>query len=174
MNKIIAPAIGITFLVQLVVFLIGIGNNVIISRFLGPESLGIFAIIIVIVELVFRIVNPGIDTSAIYFISNKRFEFKEYISTYLINAIIIIVLGILVLFLLNQIGSVTLFSEVINFNFLEDFFSVTVFYFTAFLLYEFGVKIPLGLEKYNEYNKTQLLKPIIIFSLLIISSYVHN
>ncbi len=95
MNKIIAPAIGITFLVQLIVFLIGIGNNVIISRFLGPESLGIFAIIIVIVELVFRIVNPGIDTSAIYFISNKRFEFKEYISTYLINAIIIIVLGIL-------------------------------------------------------------------------------
>lgn len=172
MNKIIAPAIGITFLVQLFVFLIGIGNNVIISRLLGPESLGIFAIIIVIVELVFRIVNPGIDTSAIYFISNKRFEFKEYISTYLINAIIIIVLGILILLLLNQIGSVTLFSEVINFNFLEDYFSVIVFYFTAFLLYEFGVKIPLGLEKYNEYNKTQLLKPIILFALLIVSSFI--
>lgn len=169
MNKIIAPAIGITFLVQVVVFLVGIGNNVIISRLLGPESLGTFAIIIVIVEMVFRIVNPGIDTSAIYFISNKRFEFKEYISTYLINAIIIIVLGIITLILLNQIGSVTLFSEVLSFNFLADSFTVIVFYFTAFLLYEFGVKIPLGLEKYNEYNKIQLLKPIIIFSLLIIS-----
>ncbi|HLG32331.1 MAG TPA: oligosaccharide flippase family protein [Ignavibacteriaceae bacterium] len=174
MNKIIAPAIGITFLVQLVVFLIGLGNNVIISRLLGPESLGIFAIIIVVVELVFRIVNPGIDTSAIYFISNKRFEFKEYVSTYLINIIVIIGSGILILLLLNQIESVILFSEVINFNFISDFFAVIVFYFAAFLLYEFGVKIPLGLEKYNEYNKIQLLKPIILFTLLIISSLMFT
>lgn len=174
MNKIIAPAIGITFLVQLIVFLIGIGNNVIISRLLGPESLGIFAIIIVIVELVFRIVNPGIDTSAIYFISNKRFVFKEYISTYLINTIIIIVIGILILVLLNQIGSVKLFSATVNFNFVADFFTVIVFYFIAFLFYEFGVKIPLGLERFNEYNKIQLLKPIILFALLIISSFTFT
>ena len=174
MNKIILPAIGITFLVQLVVFFIGIGNNVIISRLLGPESLGIFAIIIVIVELALRIVNPGIDTSAIYFISNKRFEFREYISTYFINAIIIIVLGILILVLLNQIGSVTLFSETLNLNFIADFFPVIVFYFIAFLFYEFGVKIPLGLERFNEYNKIQLLKPIILFALLIVSSFIFT
>lgn len=170
----IASAIGITFLVQLAVFLIGLGNNVIISRLLGPESLGIFAIIIVIVEIVFRIVNPGLDTSAIYFISNKRFEFSEYISTYLINAFVIIVSGIFILFILHQIGSVTLFSEVINFNFILGFFEVIVFYFAAFLLYEFGVKIPLGLEKYNEYNKIQLLKPIILFVLLIFSSLIFK
>lgn len=174
MNKIILPAIGITFLVQLVVFFIGIGNNVIISRLLGPESLGIFAIIIVIVELALRIVNPGIDTSAIYFISNKRFEFREYISTYFINAIIIIVLGILILVLLNQIGSVTLFSETLNLNFIADFFPVIVFYFIAFLFYEFGVKIPLGLERFNEYNKIQLFKPIILFALLIVSSFIFT
>jgi len=174
MNKIIAPAIGITFLVQLAVFLIGLGNNVIISRLLGPETLGIFAIIIVIVEIVFRIVNPGLDTSAIYFISKKQFELKEYTGTYLINTLIIIVLGILILLLLNQVGSVTLFSEVINFNFISDFFTVIVFYFAAFLIYEFGVKIPLGLEKYNEYNKIQLLKPIILFILLIISALMFT
>jgi len=174
MNKIIAPAIGITFLVQLAVFLIGLGNNVIISRLLGPETLGIFAIIIVIVEIVFRIVNPGLDTSAIYFISSKRFEFKEYISTYLINSIVIIVLGIFIIFILNQVGSVTLFSEVIIFNFISDFFTVIIFYFAAFLIYEFGVKIPLGLEKYNEYNKIQLLKPIVLFILLIISALMFT
>ncbi len=174
MNKIIAPVIGITFLVQLVVFFIGIGNNVIISRLLGPESLGVFAIIIVTVELILRIVNPGIDSSAIYFISNKRFDFKEYISTYLINAIIIIVLGIIILLLLNQIGTITLFSETINLNFISDFFTVIVFYFIAFLFYEFGVKIPLGLERFNEYNKIQLLKPIILFALLIVSSFIFT
>lgn len=174
MKKIIAPTIGITFLVQLAVFLISTGNNVIISRILGPESLGTLAMIIVIVEVVFRIVNPGIDTSAIYFISNKRFDFKEYISTYFINAIIIIILGICVLFLLNQIGSISIFSESINFNFINDFFTLIVFYFFAFLVYEFGVKLPLGLERFNEYNKIQLLKPIILFVLLVVSFLVFT
>ena len=174
MKKIIAPTIGITFLVQLAAFLIGTGNNVIISRLLGPESLGTFAIIIVMVEVVFRLVNPGIDIAAIYFISNKRFESKEYISTYFINSIIIIVLGLLVIFLFNQMGSLTIFSKLINFNFVKDFFPAIAFYFIAFLFYEFSVKLPLGLEKYNEYNKIQLFKPIILFVLLIVSSLMYT
>ena len=174
MSKIIAPAIGITFLVQLVVFLFGLGNNVIISRLLGPESLGIFATIIVIVEIVFRIVNPGLDTSAIYFISNKRFDFSEYTGTYLINTFVIIVLGLFILFILQQIETFNLLSEAINLNFLSSNFAVIVFYFLAFLLYEFSVKIPLGLQKYSSYNKIQILKPIILFTLLVISYLIFN
>ncbi len=174
MSKIIAPAIGITFLVQLVVFLFGLGNNVIISRLLGPESLGIFATIIVIVEIVFRIVNPGLDTSAIYFISNKRFDFSEYTGTYLINTFVIIVLGLFILFILQQIETFNLLSEAINLNFLSSNFAVIVFYFLAFLLYEFGVKIPLGLQKYSSYNKIQILKPIILFTLLVISYLIFT
>lgn len=174
MKKIIAPTIGITFLVQLVVFLIGTGNNVIISRLLGPENLGILAIIIVTVEIVYRLVNPGMDISAIYFISNKRFEFKEYVNTYFINSIFIIAVGILILFLLSQIGSITIVSNVIKLNFLNDLFIVIVFYFIAFLLFEFGVKLPLSLEKFNEYNKIQLFKPVILFVLLIVSSFIFT
>jgi len=173
-KKIIAPTIGITFLVQLVVFLIGTGNNVIISRLLGPEYLGILAIIIVTVEIVYRLVNPGMDISAIYFISNKRFEFKEYVNTYFINSVFIIAVGILILFLLSQIGSITIFSSVIKLNFLNDFFLLIVFYFIAFLLFDFGVKLPLGLEKFNEYNKIQLFKPIILFVLLVVSSFLFK
>ena len=174
MKKIIAPTIGITFLVQLVVFLIGIGNNVIISRLLGPENLGILAIIVVTVEIVYRLINPGMDISAIYFISNKRFEFKEYVSTYFINSIIIIAVGILILFLLSQIGSITILSNEIKLNFLNDLFLLIVFYFIAFLLFDFSVKIPLGLEKFSEYNKIQLFKPIILFVLLGVSTFIFT
>ena len=174
MKKIIAPTIGITFLVQLVVFLIGIGNNVIISRLLGPENLGILAIIVVTVEIVYRLINPGMDISAIYFISNKRFEFKEYVSTYFINSIIIIAVGILILFLLSQIGSITILSNEIKLNFLNDLFLLIVFYFIAFLLFDFSVKIPLGLEKFSEYNKIQLFKPIILFVLLVVSTFIFT
>ena len=174
MKKIIAPTIGITFLVQLVVFLIGIGNNVIISRLLGPENLGILAIIVVTVEIVYRLINPGMDISAIYFISNKRFEFKEYVSTYFINSIFIIAVGILILFLLSQIGSITILSNEIKLNFLNDLFLLIVFYFIAFLLFDFSVKIPLGLEKFSEYNKIQLFKPIILFVLLVVSTFIFT
>ena len=174
MKKIIAPTIGITFLVQLVVFLIGIGNNVIISRLLGPENLGILAIIVVTVEIVYRLINPGMDISAIYFISNKRFEFKEYVSTYFINSIFIIAVGILILFLLSQIGSITILSNEIKLNFLNDLFLLIAFYFIAFLLFDFSVKIPLGLEKFSEYNKIQLFKPIILFVLLVVSTFIFT
>ena len=172
MRKEIAPIIGITFLVQLVVFLIGTGNNVIISRLLGPENLGTLAIIIVLVEVVFKVANQGIDTSAIYFISNKRFELKDFINTYFVNSILVIGLGICLLALVNQIGVVTVFSKSVNLNFLNDFFVPIVLYFFSFLIYEFGIKLPLGLEKYSEYNKIQLYKPIILFLLLISSSFL--
>src|SRR3970040_3154668 len=98
MSRVLAPVIGITFLVQLVAFFIGLGNNVILSRWLGPEMLGVFASVIVIIELVFKIVNPGLDTAAIYFISSKRFEFYKYVNTYSVNCFVVFLLGTVVLF----------------------------------------------------------------------------
>ena len=171
MKKILALTIGITFLVQIVVFLIGTANNVIISRLLGPESLGTFAVIIVLVEVIFKIVNPGIDTSAIYFISKKWFEFKEYVNTYFINSIGIIGLGIGLLLLINQVNDISIFSKTINLSFLDEFLGQITLYFFAFIFYEFGIKLPLGLEKFSDYNKIQLFKPIILFLLLITFSF---
>ena len=44
MSKLLAPVIGFTFLVQLIAFIIGVGNNVILSRWLGPEAVSVFAV----------------------------------------------------------------------------------------------------------------------------------
>ena len=167
MSKVLAPVIGITFLIQLIAFFIGVGNNVILSRWLGPETLGIFASIIVAVELVYRIVNPGLDSSAIYFISNKRFHFKNYASTYFINGFIIFLLGIFILFILPDIKILASLYSAVNLNLISENFAGIAFYFFAFLLHEFGVKIPLGLQKFKSYNKIQLVRPIILFILLI-------
>jgi len=170
----LARAIGITFLVQLIAFFIGLGNNVILSRWLGPEYLGIFASVIVIIELVYKLVNPGLDTSAIYFISNKRFHFKNYVSTYFINGFFVFLLGIFLLFILPHIKILSSFSENINLSVLSENFIGIAFYFFAFLLYEFGLKIPLGLQQFKSYNKIQIVKPIILFILLIGCSIYLN
>ena len=53
-------------------------------------------------------------------------------------------------------------------------FLLIVFYFIAFLLFDFSVKIPLGLEKFSEYNKIQLFKPIILFVLLGVSTFIFT
>ena len=174
MSKVLAKIIGITLLVQLFAFFIGVGNNVILSRWLGPESLGIFASIIVIIELIYKLVNPGLDTSAIYFISNKRFNFKNYVSTYFINSVIVFLLGIFILFILPQIKILSSFYEDINLSIFSENFIVIAFYFFTFLLYEFGVKVPLGLQQFKSYYKIQIVKPIIFFILLVGSSIIFN
>jgi O-antigen/teichoic acid export membrane protein len=170
----LARVIGFTFFVQLIAFFIGVGNNVILSRWLGPESLGIFASIIVIIELVYKMVNPGLDTSAIYFISNKRFHFKNYVSTYSINGFIVFLLGIFLLFIIPHIKILSSFSENVNLKVFSENFIAIAFYFFSFLLYEFGLKVPLGLQQFKSYNKIQIIKPIILFILLIGCSFYLN
>ncbi len=174
MNRALAPVIGITFLVQLIAFFIGVGNNVILSRWLGPGTLGIFASIIVIIELVYKIVNPGLDTSAIYFISNKRFNFKNYVSTYFINGFVVFLLGLLLLFILPNIKILASVSNTVNLHLISENFIGIAFYFFAFLQYEFGIKIPLGLLQFKSYNKIQLVRPIMLFILLICCSIIFK
>ena len=50
--------------------------------------------------------------------------------------------------------------------FSENFGGIA-FYFLAFLFYEFGIKVPLGLLQFKSYNKIQFLKPVILFILLV-------
>ena len=166
MSRVLAPVIGITFLVQLVAFFIGLGNNVILSRWLGPEMLGVFASVIVIIELVFKIVNPGLDTAAIYFISSKRFEFYKYVNTYSVNGFVVFLLGTLVLFFIPQAGFFIELFDSRNSGIISSNFFAVGFYFLSFLFHEFGVKIPLGLQQFKSYNKIQILKPVFLFLLL--------
>ncbi|RPI72391.1 MAG: hypothetical protein EHM47_08365, partial [Ignavibacteriales bacterium] len=169
----LASIIGITFFIQLIVFFIGVGNNVILSRWLGPEMLGVYASVIVMIELVYKIVNPGLDTSAIYFISNRRFDFKQYAGTFFINALIIVALGIIVLSFLPKINFI---SSLLATNLSEISRNIIAasFYFFAFLMYEYGVKIPLGLQQFKPYNKIQVVKPVLLFIFLIGVSILFN
>jgi O-antigen/teichoic acid export membrane protein len=57
--------------------------------------------------------------------------------------------------------------------FSENFIAIA-FYFFSFLLYEFGLKVPLGLQQFKSYNKIQIIKPIILFILLIGCSFYLN
>lgn len=174
MSKILAPVIGFTFIVQLLAFAVGLGNNAILSRWLGPEGLGLFATIVIIIEFIYKIVNPGLDTSAVYFISSRKFNFKNYVSTYFVNSIIVFLLGISILLLLHNFNIIASYFNVISFSIITENILGISLYFFSFLLYEFGVKIPLGLQQFKQYNKLQMIKPFILFILLLTSSILFN
>ena len=171
MIKALTPIIGLTFLVQLTAFLLGIANNVIISRWLGAELLGIFATFLVITEMVNRFVNPGLDISTLYFLSNQRFPLKKVLGNYFTNGLLIFGLGLIFIFILVQLGGLRLLFKQTNAEtFLTNiWFLIPLLY--AFITYEFGTKILLGLQQFKRYNLIQMLRPLIIIIMLVLSYF---
>lgn len=167
MTRSLTPIIGITILAQLFIFLLGLSNNVILSRWLGPEMLGVLATIIVLIEIIFKIANPGIDSSAIYFISNKRFPFNKFIGNYILNGFVIFLFGVMLLIMLLQSKILYILSDKIDIQVIvENYWGLILFLF-AFQFYEFGTKITLGLQRFSRFNKAQMIKSAILFLLLI-------
>jgi len=170
MTRALTPIIGFTFLVQIVIFLVGITNYVILSRWLGAEMFGVLATVVVLIEIVYKIVNPGIETSALYFISNKRFPVKIFLGNYIIVAVVITIVSVLIFVLISHAKSISFLSSIIDINLISNNFWAIIFYFLAFQFYEYGIKIPLGLQNFKRYNQLQVLKPVILFILLIFCS----
>ncbi|MEE9448700.1 MAG: polysaccharide biosynthesis C-terminal domain-containing protein [Ignavibacteriaceae bacterium] len=170
MTKPISRIIGITFVIQLIVFLLGITNNIILSRWLGPELLGLLATAVVMVEIVYKVVNPGLDTSAIYFISNNRFPVKKFVGSYFFNSIIVFLAGAALLFILVRNNAIEPLISGINSDLLSSGLWALIVYYFAFLTYEFGIKICLGLQEFKKFNQYQVVKPIILFIVLLVFS----
>ena len=63
MTRALTPIIGFTFLVQIVIFLVGITNHVILSRWLGAEMFGVLATVVVLIEIVYKIDPESIAIS---------------------------------------------------------------------------------------------------------------
>ncbi len=174
MTKALAPIIGVTFFIQIIIFLLGLTNSIILSRWLGPEMFGVLATVIVLVEVIYKAVNPGLDTSALYFISNKRFPIKKYLGNYFLSSLGIFIIAALIITLVSQVESFPFLINVIDINLISSDFWVIIIYFLAFQFYEYGIKIPLGLQKFTRFNLLQALKPAILFILLILCSTLFD
>lgn len=63
MGRPLTKIIGLTFLVQVVVFSIGIVNNALLSRWLGPATLGTVVLLFQISEFIYKFTNLGLESS---------------------------------------------------------------------------------------------------------------
>ncbi len=66
--------IGLTFGRQFLAGLIQLGLVVLISRVLGPEGAGVYALALLLPTVMSRLLNLGLATSNVYFIASKQFE----------------------------------------------------------------------------------------------------
>ncbi|UCF79702.1 MAG: hypothetical protein JSW03_05540, partial [Candidatus Eiseniibacteriota bacterium] len=166
MNNSLLPIIGLTFLAQVATFVLGLTNNILLSRWLGPEMLGILATILVVVEAVNRFTNPGMDISALYFLSNQQYPRPRTIGNLLVNGILISIIGGLCIFLLVSTEFLmSLFrTRELGRAFTEHWLIILVLF--TFMTYEFGSKISLGLQLFNRYNRLVILRPALLLVFL--------
>jgi len=165
--------IGITFGVQIAVFSFGLVNNILLSRWLGPEPLGKVAILFLIAELIYKVTNMGLETSTSYYISNRKIPFQVIIGNISVLIIGVIALSVLFSKLVFQSGFVQLFiNHQVTAPALPGY-GWTVLLILGYLSYDYGTKILLGRQEFIQYNKMQFIRPILLFVLLV-STYLFG
>ncbi|NOX36610.1 MAG: oligosaccharide flippase family protein [Calditrichaeota bacterium] len=165
--------IGITFLVQIGVFGLGLLNNVLLSRWLGPANLGIIALFFLFTEAIHKVTNLGIETANLYYISNQKFPRKKLIGTNFINGLLTLCLGSGLIILFIQTHGLTLFFEPQEATILARGAYWSILLLFAYMTFDYGTKMLLGHQQFYRYNKIMLARPVLFF-ILLSASYFQN
>jgi O-antigen/teichoic acid export membrane protein len=171
MSKNLSKIIGLTFIVQVAVYSLGIVNNALMSRWLGPALLGIVVLLLQISELIYKFTNLGQESSLLYFLSNKKYDREQVLGTSVTNAFFIIIISAFITLLFFYSGVIYLFfSEHAN-TIQFDKIWWCIFLIIAYLTFEYGTKILLGLQQFLRYNRYFPMRPLVLFILLLLVHY---
>ncbi|NIS38348.1 oligosaccharide flippase family protein, partial [Candidatus Saccharibacteria bacterium] len=160
--------IGYTFLVQVIVFGVGILNHIFMSRWLGPEGFGVVATFLAIAETIHRFTNVGLETAVIYFLGNKRFHNQKLVGAYFINALFLFCVGFIVLLVFFNTSIPEMLFKSMDRASLQEYAWLGVPLLLGFMAYEYGIRIPLGLQRFKQYNSLQFIKPVSLLILLVL------
>jgi len=168
MEKSLTRIIGITFLFKIIIFLIVLVNNVLVSRWLGPAMFGAMATLLIFAEAVEKSTSLGLETSLLYFLSNRRFPEKKLISTSLINGLVLFAVGSALIFLFIELNAFDYLLGESDSQIVSGEAGWCIFLLFASLVHQYGGNIWLGKQQFNRYNANLLFRPIIYFILLMI------
>jgi len=150
---------SITFLTHLLIFGLGIATTVILARVLGPTGKGIYALIILISEIMLKLGSLGIEASNIYFTGRKRYEIKNIVSN---SLIITFFIGIVLILFFFGIFHLPIFKSFLNLNQIKPLHLWLAVLITPFsLIFGFLLSIFLGREEIVKYNKINIFKSVL-------------
>ena len=159
--------IGLTFLIQLLAFTAGAANHVLLSRWLGPAQLGLFALFLATVDGLKKSVPLGQESSLLYFVSNRRYDDRALLSTIAWSGVILFV------------GAAAVGALLVESGVLADLFGGTLgmagpmasAILTAMLLaamvHEWGGNLWLGRQRFPRYNAGVLIPPLLLGAFLV-------
>lgn len=161
----------ITFIYQVLIFILRLIISIILARSLGPSGRGIYALIILIHTVMLKLGSLGIESANVYFTGSKQYKIKEITSNSLFSSIL---LGLILILLFFGIYHLNIFQDFLNSNQINHFYLwIIILTIPLFLLFGFLINIFLGNERIITYNKINIFKIIlhlitIIFFLLIL------
>lgn len=100
--------IGATFVTQVAAFLMTVGGQVLAARWLGPLQFGVMATLLMFADAVNKFTNFGLETSILYFVSNRRYPFRRFIGTNIINGLVLYGVGVLAILGFIAAGGISL------------------------------------------------------------------
>ena len=148
----------ITFLSQIFTFALGLITSIILARRLGPTSIGIYALIILIPKVMFKIGSLGIEVANVYFTGSKQYAIKDIVSNSLFSGIL---LGLVLILSFFGISHLKIFQDFLNSNQINPFYLWFVVLTIPFsLLFGFLINVILGNEKIITYNKINIFNNV--------------
>ncbi|MCB0304668.1 MAG: oligosaccharide flippase family protein, partial [Calditrichaeota bacterium] len=160
--------IGATFATQVAAFLITVGGQVLAARWLGPLQFGVMATLLMFADAVNKFTNFGLETSILYFVSNRRYPFRRFIGTNIINGLVLYGMGVLVILSFMYAGGMSLLFRPEEAVLGKAGLWWGIYLLFAAIVHEYGGNIWLGLQQFRRYNGNILTRPVIYVALLLL------
>ncbi len=162
----------ITFLSQILTFILGFVTSIILARTLGPKGKGIYALIILIPTLMLKLGSLGIENANVYFTGSKKYKIDDIVSNSLLSSIL---LGSILFLLFFTIYPLAIFQNFLKSNQLNDIYLCLAVLAVPFLLFSgFLESILLGKEKIIIFNKINILKTVFNLMVIIILLFIFK
>ena len=160
--------IGATFATQVAAFLITVGGQVLAARWLGPLQFGVMATLLMFADAVNKFTNFGLETSILYFVSNRRYPFRRFIGTNIINGLVLYGVGVLAILSFMYAGGMSLLFRPEEAVLGKAGLWWSIYLLFAAIVHEYGGNIWLGLQQFRRYNGNILTRPVIYVALLLL------
>ena len=85
-----------TGIAQVITMGLGLFVGIIHARYLGPEGLGVYALLVLLYNLLYRVTNFGFANSFKYYVGNRIYSFR---SVYKLSVLISLVVSIIAMFI---------------------------------------------------------------------------
>lgn len=157
---------AITFLSQILTFILGFATSIILARALGPKGKGMYTLIILIPIVMSKLGSLGIEAANVYFTGSKKYKIEDIVSNSLLSSIL---LGSILLLLFFTIYRLSILQNFLKSNQLNDIYLWFAVLAVPFLLLSgYLIGIFLGKEEIIIYNKINILQTVFNLILIVI------